>query len=69
MPANATALCRRLAALARAERGSAAVEYVGLALVVSMLMTGAASAVDSALGERLARAIVERLVALVSDVG
>lgn len=51
--------------LARAECGSAAVEYVGLAMVVSMLMAAVASAVDSAMGERLARALVERLVASV----
>ena len=51
------------------DRGSAAVEYVGLAVVVSMLMAAVASAVDSALGERLATAIVERMVASVSSIG
>ena len=48
------------------QRGSAAVEYVGLALVISMLMAAVGSAVDSALGERLAHALVERLVGAVS---
>lgn len=49
--------------------GSAAVEYVGLGVVVSMLMAAAASAVDSALGERLATALVERLIDAVADLG
>ena len=49
----------------RAERGSVAVEYVGLGLVVSMLMASVATAIDSAMGERLARAIVERMIELV----
>lgn len=49
--------------------GSAAVEYVGLGVVVSMLMAAAASAVDSALGERLARLLVERLVDAVTQLG
>lgn len=48
--------------LMREERGSATVEYVGLALVVSMLMTAVGAAVDSALGDRLAHAMVEQLV-------
>lgn len=48
------------------EHGSAAVEYVGLGLVVSMLMTAVASAIDSSMGEKVASAIVERLVAFVS---
>lgn len=47
---------------AQGERGSAAVEYVGLALVVSMLMTAIASAIDGALGQQLASAIARRLV-------
>jgi hypothetical protein len=47
----------------RAETGgSAAVEYVGLAIVVSMLFAAAASAIDSATGQHLANAIVTRLV-------
>ena len=51
------------------ERGSAAVEYVGLALVVSMLMTAIATAVDSALGDQLAHAIVTQLVHAVNRAG
>lgn len=58
---------RRLAAAEHERnRGSAAVEYVGLALVVSMLMASLASAVDSAMGERFARAVLTRLVGFVS---
>jgi len=53
----------------RDERGSAAVEYVGLAVVVSMLMAAMASAVDSELGARLAKAVVEALISAVSSVG
>ena len=56
----------RLAARLADERGSAAIEYVGLGLVVSMLMAAVASAIDSAMGERLATAIVERLIEFVS---
>jgi hypothetical protein len=52
----------RLHSLLADQRGSAAVEYVGLALVVSALLGSVAGAVDSALGERLARAIVHRLL-------
>jgi Flp pilus assembly pilin Flp len=48
--------------LARAQQGSATIEYVGLALVVSMLMAALASAIDSAMGEQLARALIKRLV-------
>jgi len=42
------------------------VEYVGLALVISMLMTAVGTAVDSALGERIAHVLVERLISAVS---
>lgn len=59
-------LSHRGCRLPECERGSVSVEYVGLALVVSMLMTAVASAVDSALGERLARAVIERLISFVS---
>lgn len=44
------------------ERGSAAVEYVGLALVVSAMMAAIGGAVDSALGDRMAHAIVRHLL-------
>lgn len=54
-----------LTARLHAERGSVAVEYVGLGLVVSMLMASVATAIDSAMGERLARAIVERMIEMV----
>jgi Flp pilus assembly pilin Flp len=64
--ARAVTLLRRLRA---DEGGSAAVEYVGLGVVVSMLMAAGATAVDSALGERLARAIVERLIDAVTQLG
>lgn len=50
----------------QSQRGSVAVEYIGLGVVVSLLMASVASAVDSALGERLARALVVRLIELVS---
>jgi hypothetical protein len=56
-------------ASARAQSGSAAVEYVGLALVISMLMASVGAAIDSAWGERLATAIAKRLVAAVEDSG
>lgn len=63
-----TAIERMMLRLAD-ERGSAAVEYVGLALVISMLTAAIGSAIDSALGERLARAVVERLIAAVASTG
>ena len=50
---------------ARAEQGSAAVEYVGLAMVVSMLMAATARVVDSTLGNQFATAVVHRLIAVV----
>ena len=53
----------------RYEACSAAVGYVGLAVGVSMLMAGAATAVDCALGEWLATAIVERMVESVASMG
>jgi Flp pilus assembly pilin Flp len=51
------------------ERGSAAVEYVGLALVIATLMAAATSVVDSALGDKLAHVIVQQLVRAVSRAG
>jgi Flp pilus assembly pilin Flp len=66
---NSPRLTRSLGALrtriAR-QQGSAAVEYVGLGVVVSMLMAAAASVVDSSAGERLAQAIVNRLLDQIS---
>jgi hypothetical protein len=44
-------------------RGSASVEYVGLALVVSMMMASVANAVNSGLGERVVKEILDRLLA------
>lgn len=55
-------IARQALGALRRVHGSAAVEYVGLALVVSTLMASIAVAIDSALGERLARAIVARLL-------
>ena len=51
-----------LHAVHASQSGSAAVEYVGLALVVSALMGSIAGAIDSALGARLAHAIVRRIL-------
>ncbi len=44
-------------------RGSTPVEYVGLAMVVSLLMGSIGGAIDSEAGERLAEAIVEKMIA------
>lgn len=48
------------------ERGSSMVEYVGLGAVATMLVSGVAAAADSAAGDRLASAIIRRLVAALS---
>jgi hypothetical protein len=57
--------CARLRT--NSERGSVAVEYVGLAVVIAMLTAAVGSAVDSAMGERIAHALVERLVSAVTS--
>jgi hypothetical protein len=57
---------RTLLAL-RGHRGSAAVEYIGLALVVSSLMAAVATAVDSSAGARIAGALVDRLVSAITN--
>ncbi|MBC7644405.1 MAG: hypothetical protein H7123_04705 [Thermoleophilia bacterium] len=51
-----------------AEQGSAAVEYVGLAMVVSMLMAATARVIDTSLGTQFAAAVVQRLVDVVRHV-
>lgn len=56
---SALRLARRLHA---DERGSASVEYVGLALVVSMVMASVASAVDAGLGRRIVTAVLDRVL-------
>ncbi|MCW2927897.1 MAG: hypothetical protein JWM86_1865 [Thermoleophilia bacterium] len=48
------------------ERGASVVEYVGLGAVTSMLVSGVAAALDSAVGDRLGAAIVRKLLAAVS---
>ena len=48
------------------ERGSSTIEYVGLGSLATMIVTGIAAAVDSAAGDRVAAAVVRRLIAAVS---
>lgn len=48
------------------ERGSSTIEYVGLGSLATMIVTGIAAAVDSAAGDRVAAAVVRRLIATVS---
>jgi hypothetical protein len=48
------------------ERASSTIEYVGLGSLATMLVTGIAAAVDSAAGDRVAAAVVRRLIAAVS---
>ncbi|MCW2922432.1 MAG: hypothetical protein JWL76_2306 [Thermoleophilia bacterium] len=48
------------------ERGSSTIEYVGLGSLATMLVTGIAAAIDSAAGDRVAAAVVRRLIAAVS---
>lgn len=50
------------------ERGSSTIEYVGLGSLATMLVTGIAAAFDSAAGDRVAAAVVRRLIAAVSGV-
>jgi hypothetical protein len=45
------------------------VEYIGLGVVVSMLMAAVASVIDSAAGERLANAIVSKLLEQITSAG
>ncbi len=47
------------------ERGSSTIEYVGLGSLATMLVTGIAAALDSAAGDRVAAAVVRRLIAAV----
>ena len=61
-PIHVETIRTQLRAALREESGSAAVEYVGLGIVVSMMMAAVASVVDSSVGEHLAQAIVNRLV-------
>lgn len=51
------------------ERGSSTIEYVGLGSLATMIVTGIAAAVDSAAGDRVAAAVVRRLIAAVSGTG
>lgn len=53
----------------RGERGSAAVEYIGLAMVISMLMAATARVIDTSLGTQFATAVIERMIAVVQHVG
>lgn len=48
------------------ERGSSTIEYVGLGSLATMIVTGIAAAIDSAAGDRVATAVVRRLIAAVS---
>ncbi len=50
------------------ERGSSTIEYVGLGSIATLLVTGVAGALDSAAGDRVAAAVVRRLVAAVSGI-
>lgn len=48
------------------ERGSSAVEYVGLGALATLLVSGLAAALDSRAGDRLGAAVVERLLAAIA---
>lgn len=48
------------------EHGSSTIEYVGLGSLATMIVTGIAAAVDSTAGDRVAAAVVRRLIAAVS---
>lgn len=51
------------------ERGATMVEYVGLGAVSAMLVSGIAAALDSAAGDRVASALVKRLLEAISEGG
>lgn len=60
---------RSRARRAAPEAGSSLVEYVGLGALSAMLVTGIATAIDSAAGDRLAAVVIRRLLAAVSGDG
>jgi len=61
-------ICLRTYRQNASEQGSAAVEYVGLAMVVSMLMAATARVIDTSLGTQFAAAVVHRLIEVVQQV-
>jgi hypothetical protein len=65
VPAPAAAGAARLRALH--ERASSAVEYVGLAALSMMVVSGIATALDGAAGARLGSAIVRHLLAAITE--
>jgi hypothetical protein len=53
----------------RREAGSSMVEYVGLGALSTLLVTGVAGALGSTVGDRLATAVVHRLLEAISGAG
>ena len=51
--------------LPRSEAGTSVVEYVGLGAISAMLVSGVAAAIDSHAGDRVATAIVRRLIEVI----
>lgn len=50
-----------------AERGATVVEYVGLAALSTLLVSGVASALGSTAGTHVGQAVVRRLVEVISQ--
>ena len=49
------------------EAGTSMVEYVGLGAVGTMLVSGIAAALDGHAGDRIATAIVKRIIEVISN--
>ncbi|MCW2972648.1 MAG: hypothetical protein JWN72_921 [Thermoleophilia bacterium] len=49
------------------EAGTSVVEYVGLGAVGAMLVSGVAAALDGHAGDRIATAIVKRIIEVISN--
>ncbi|MBC7462098.1 MAG: hypothetical protein H7287_12105 [Thermoleophilia bacterium] len=49
------------------EAGTSVVEYVGLGAVSAMLVSGIAAALDGHAGDRIATAIVKRIIEVISS--
>ena len=50
------------------EAASSTIEYVGLGSLATLLVTGLAAALDSAAGDRVAAAVVRRLVEAITGI-
>jgi len=69
MPCLLASIERRIAArIPRADReaGTSVVEYVGLGAVAALLVSGLAAALDGHAGDRIATAVVKRLIEVIS---